>query len=52
MVFDADVSYILDKQTGEHMNLSEKSGLYMLRMWTKGPGFQRQSRLVRRLRRA
>ena len=39
VVFDADGSYIQDKRSGEYMQLTEKNGLYMLRMWTKGQGF-------------
>ena len=39
VVFDADGSYIQDKKTGEYMTLTEKNGLYMLRMWTKGSSF-------------
>ena len=39
VVFDSDGSYIQDKKTGEYMNLVERIGLYMLRMWTKGSSF-------------
>ena len=39
VVFDSDGSYIQDKKTGEYMSLTEKSGLYMLRMWTRGSSF-------------
>ena len=39
VVFDADVSYIEDKSTGEKMLLREENGMYMLRMWVKTAGF-------------
>ena len=35
VVFDADGSYIEDKRTGESMMLTEKNGMYMLKLWTK-----------------
>ena len=39
VIFDSNGSYIQDKKTGECMTLTEKNGLYMLRMWTKGSSF-------------
>ena len=35
VVFDKDGSYIEDPTTGEFMNLEEKHGTYVLRLWTK-----------------
>ena len=35
VVFDRHGSYIEDAQTGEIMNLEEKQGMYILRLWTK-----------------
>ena len=37
VIFDTDGSYIEDKQTGERMNLTEKNGMYILKMWVKIP---------------
>ena len=34
-VFDSDGSYIEDKTNGEVINLVERSGMLMLKMWTK-----------------
>ena len=35
VVFDSDGSYIEDKNTGERMYLTERNGMYMLKMWTR-----------------
>ena len=35
VIFDADGSYIEDKNSGERMHLVEKNGMYMLNLWTK-----------------
>ena len=37
VVFDADGSYIEDKQTQEKMWLKEENGMFLLRMWAKRP---------------
>ena len=37
VVFDSQGSYIEDPQTGEVMNLEERQGIYILRLWTKVP---------------
>ena len=42
VVFDSDGSYIEDKTTGEIINLFERNGMFMLKMWTK-KDFQGQS---------
>ena len=39
VVFDMDGSYIEDKTTHERMNLAERNGMYMLRLWTQRSGF-------------
>ena len=39
VVFDADGSYIEDKTTGEKIHLEERNGMYMLKLWTRRPGF-------------
>lgn len=38
VVFDSEGSYVEDKQTGEVMWLREEGGMYMLKLWVKGPG--------------
>ena len=35
VIFDSDGSYIEDKTTGEVINLFERNGMFMLKMWTK-----------------
>ena len=35
VVFDSDGSYIEDKTNGEVINLTERNGMFMLKMWTK-----------------
>ena len=35
VVFDADGSYIEDKNSGEQMHLVEKNGMFMLNLWTR-----------------
>ena len=35
VVFDPDGSYIEGRQTGACMNLTERNGMYMLKLWTK-----------------
>ena len=35
VVFDSIGSYIEDKNTGEKINLEERNGMFMIRMWTK-----------------
>ena len=42
VVFDPNGSYIEDTDTGERMQLKEKSGMYMLKLWVQRP-FQRQA---------
>ena len=37
VVFDSQGSYVEDPQTGEVMNLEERQGMYILRLWTKVP---------------
>ena len=50
VVFDAKGSYVEDTTSGERMNLQEKDGMYMLKLWVKtqdGEGshhFTRQGR--------
>ena len=36
VVFDAQGSYIEDVNTYERMHLTDKQGMYVLRIWTKG----------------
>ena len=38
VIFDSDGSYIQDKRTGECMSLSERNGMFMLKMWTRNGG--------------
>ena len=35
----ASGSYVEDEQTGETMELVEKGGMYMLKLWVKAQGF-------------
>jgi len=35
VVFSKDNSYIYDEMTGEVMNLEEKNGMFLLKLWTK-----------------
>ena len=35
VVFDSDGSYIEDKTNGEIINLAERNGMFMLKLWTK-----------------
>ena len=35
VVFDSDGSYIEDKMNGDVINLVERNGVSMLKMWTK-----------------
>jgi len=39
VVFAASGSYIEDETSGETMPLTEKGGMYMLRLWVKAQGF-------------
>ena len=39
VVFAASGSYVEDEQTGETMELVEKGGMYMLKLWVKAQGF-------------
>ena len=39
VVFAAAGSYIEDEASGEIMPLTEKGGMYMLRLWVKAQGF-------------
>ena len=39
VVFAASGSYVEDEQTGETMELVEKGGAYMLKLWVKAQGF-------------
>jgi len=39
VVFSASGSFVQDEQTGETMELVEKGGMYMLRLWVKAQGF-------------
>ena len=39
MVFAASGSYVQDETSGETMELVEKGGMYMLRLWAKAQGF-------------
>ena len=36
VVFEPTGSYIEDPNTGEYMNLEEKNGMYVLKLWTRG----------------
>ena len=38
-VFAASGSYVQDEQTGETMELEEKGGMYMLKLWVEAQGF-------------
>jgi len=42
VVFAASGSYVEDEQTGETMELVEKGGVYMLKLWAKAQGFSGQ----------
>ena len=42
VVFDPSGSYIEDASTGERMQLKEKGGMYMLKLWVQKP-FQGQA---------
>ena len=35
VVFTKSGSYIEDDWTGERMNMKEKNGMYMLKLWTR-----------------
>ena len=37
VTFDANGSYIQHVKTGRRMNLTERRGMYMLKLWTKAP---------------
>ena len=39
VVFSASGSFVQDEQTGETMELVEKGGMYMLRLWVKAQSF-------------
>ena len=39
VVFSASGSFVQDESTGETMELVEKGGMYMLRLWVKAQGF-------------
>ena len=39
VVFSASGSFVQDEQTGDTMELVEKGGMYMLRLWVKPQGF-------------
>ena len=39
VVFAASGSYVQDEHTGETMDLEEKGGMYMLKLWVKAQGF-------------
>ena len=41
VVFEEGKGYIEDVKTGERINMVEKDGMYMLKMWVK-TGFPRQ----------
>ena len=41
VVFSASGSFVQDEQIGETMELVEKGGMYMLRLWVKAQGFRR-----------
>ena len=41
VAFAASGSYVQDERTGETMELEEKGGVYMLKLWAKAPGFSR-----------
>ena len=43
VVFDAEGSYIEDKETGECLKLQEQGGMYTLKLWVQTP-FQGQAR--------
>ena len=43
VVFDADGSYIEDKETGECIRMQEQGGMYTLKLWVQNP-FQGQAR--------
>jgi len=38
-VFAASGSYVEDETAGETMELVEKGGMYMLKLWVKAQGF-------------
>ena len=42
VVFDPNGSYIEDTSTGDRLQLKEKGGMYMLKLWVQRP-FQRQA---------
>ena len=39
VVFAASGSYVEDEHAGETMELIEKGGMYMLKLWVKAQGF-------------
>ena len=39
VVFAASGSYVQDETSGETMPLTEKGGVYMLKLWAKAQGF-------------
>ena len=39
VVFAASGSYVQDEASGETMALTEKGGMYMLKLWVKAQGF-------------
>ena len=41
MVFDKKGSYIEDTKTGDRMNLTERSDMFMLKIWTKSSSGRR-----------
>ena len=41
--FAGSGSYVEDQNTGERIPLREQGGMYMLKLWVKNQGFQRQA---------
>ena len=39
VVFDGEDSYIEDKSSGQRLQMEDKNGMYMLRMWVKEADF-------------
>ena len=42
VVFQEEGSYIEDRSNGQVMWLTEDNGMYLLKLWVRNPGFQRQ----------
>ena len=39
VTFDSGLSYIEDKETGEHMMMRDDCSMYLLKLWVRKEGF-------------